>query len=396
MNAFDVIVDDDAGALSKILKRDGLEVLSTRNSKVETVLHRAATYGSLECMKLLLKHHVDALDLNAVNAWNETALHLLASSSDTNAAECCKLLLEYVGGDDDDDDDDKHNYSLLTEEDQWGRTAMSVALDYNQGKDRTQRGYNLQPIDMIAQRISAAPLEIRRAVRASIEKYEVNKVKQKEVIEAEKVARASIIVDRNTLNVEKEKLKKTETVIKTIFSAEEGGGATTDVSNRSNGKSLSSCLEYPLDLNLLKALVAKEGNEINVNGKDYFGLNILHKLAAWNASADAFYIILPYLEESTFSAFDIESGFTPLHHTLMSGNLELAGCLLAHNPALKDVKAQKEGSQSAREILMAQPLNEMVDQFRAIFEDEYYAKEKRENVLCIQPSEAQLSQGGSG
>ena len=45
---------------------------------------------------------------------------------------------------------------------------------------------------------------------------------------------------------------------------------------------------------------------------------------------------------------------------------------------------------------MAQPLNEMVDQFRAIFEDEYYAKEKRENVLCIQPSEAQLSQGGSG
>ena len=50
-------------------------------------------------------------------------------------------------------------------------------------------------------------------------------------------------------------------------------------------------LRVPLDLNLLKALVAKEGNEINVNGKDYFGLNILHKLAAWNASADAIHHI---------------------------------------------------------------------------------------------------------
>ena len=80
----------------------------------------------------------------------------------------------------------------------------------------------------------------------------------------------------------------------------------------------------------------------------------------------------------------------------MSGNLELAGCLLAHNPALKDVKALKEGSQSALEILMAQPLNEIVDQFRTMFEIEYYAKEKRENVFCMQPEEAQLSQGGSG
>ena len=36
------------------------------------------------------------------------------------------------------------------------------------------------------------------------------------MIEAEKVARASIIVDRNTFNVEG-KVKKTETVIKTIL-----------------------------------------------------------------------------------------------------------------------------------------------------------------------------------
>ena len=362
MSAFEVIVDDDFVSLTKILKSEGLEVLSSRNSKGETLLHRAATYGSIECTKLCcLNYHEDAFDLLAVNTWNETALHLLAASGEAKAAECCKVLLECAIGNND--------YSLLTKEDQWGRTPMSVVLDHNEGKD--QKGCDLQPIGVIARYISAAPLEIQRAVRASMDKYEG---KQKEIIEAERQAGASIIVDRDTLKAERGKLQKTDTVVKTIFSGSGGNGSgitskesTTAASMGSSGKPLSSCLEYPVDLDLLKALVAKGGDEINVSGKDSFGLNILHKLAAWNASADAFFIVLPSLDESAFRACDMENDFTPLHHTLMSGNLELAKCLLAHNPDLKHVKSQRAGSQSPMEILMAQPSNVIVDQFRKIF-----------------------------
>ncbi|MES1909016.1 MAG: hypothetical protein MHM6MM_001832 [Cercozoa sp. M6MM] len=86
-----------------------------RSSKLQTPLHEASVAGAVDSVKLLLAQGSSEAMLNARNQWQETPLHLCASTGD---AACVGVLLQ-AGAD--------------TEAcDQWQRTPRQCALDHGE------------------------------------------------------------------------------------------------------------------------------------------------------------------------------------------------------------------------------------------------------------------------
>lgn len=82
------VAPDDLKDICELLLQNKADV-NARTKKGQTALHKAAAYGSIECVKVLLENSADA---SLVDAEGNTALHAAAGSLE-NSWETVALLM---------------------------------------------------------------------------------------------------------------------------------------------------------------------------------------------------------------------------------------------------------------------------------------------------------------
>jgi len=134
-----------------------------------------------------------------------------------------------------------------------------------------------------------------------------------------------VVADRRTSFGNSESIvKKTEVIVKHIFGQQVDvnttcqssltqvsvGRNTSNITDRKR-KSLSSLIEYPPDVNAIKKYL-ESPDDIDVAGRDYFGLSALDKFVSWN-DVTLVELILKYLSNDQIIDNSNRDGNTCLH-----------------------------------------------------------------------------------
>ena len=269
-------LNDDSRLLSVLLAESRVDV-TLRSPKGDTGMHMAALYAALEALKLLLADERTSALLEAQNDFGETPLHLTAGSGDGCAAKAAGLLL--AAG------------APLWAVDKWNRGPRDVSRD---------NAENPLVIVFEAHLASADPA-VRVKVDAVTAAYKAESAAAAthtaDAVAANKASKNAIFGQLGGVS-----LKPTKTKVKGMFrkkkkkkkkkNAGEGGAAgdaempaaAVGVDARTLGdgrRALSKLIDFPGDLAAIKGHLANTA-EIDVAGRDAYGLTALHKFASWN------------------------------------------------------------------------------------------------------------------
>ena len=108
--------------------------------------------------------------------------------------------------------------------------------------------------------------------------------------------------------------------------------------------SLSQLIEYPGDPDQIKALLqtrkATSGRDIDINGKDMYGLTALHKICSWN-KVDLLEILLPHLSSEEINTTSTVEGSSALHFCVEYSALQALRFLLSDTRVDTNVKDKR-------------------------------------------------------
>lgn len=282
--------NDDHRALSKHLADPEFNPATNLTKKGETVLHASALYGALTCMKLILQD--GRVDVNHGNQWGETALHHCAGSGDKNASKGCALLVEHGAS--------------LTAKDKWGRTPVSVAFEHQECRPASFFEKYMNENPDIKEEVTQLQKDYDSTYKNEIDGLMTAVAnRQKKVADIKSQisgSGASEEVPPTGVNpmfrdLGSVQLKKTTTVVKTIFETGKAGGPVDNSSKQKQQEStnrtpLSKVIEHPPDLEAIREQLAD--SDIDPSGVDMFGLSALHKAASWN-NVELIELLEPYL-----------------------------------------------------------------------------------------------------
>ncbi|KAG9402027.1 hypothetical protein AC1031_007723 [Aphanomyces cochlioides] len=297
-------LNDDANLLEILLADDRVDVqLTSKNG--ETGMHMAALYSSLKALALL---HADGrVSINGQNQYGETPLHLCAGSGDKSAHRTADLLLSF-GAD-------------MTITDKWGRGPKDVSHD--NAENPIVETFNTYLADR-----SRCSEEQFEAIQATTAAYRA-KLEEERVAAMQKRNRP-MALGISLGGLKGVQLKKTETVVKTMFKTEEGrvaggeGGAESE--NTDGRKALSKLIDFPGDYDAIKRHL-ENPDGVNPGGADAYGLTALHKFASWNKT-DYLELLLPHLSREELNARCPE-GKTALHYAVEMASVAAIKVLIA-------------------------------------------------------------------
>ena len=308
-------LNDDARLLTILLSDPRVDVqLTSRNG--DTGLHMAALYSSLEALRLLQAD--GRVDLDKRNKYGETALHLCAGSGDKSAAKTAALLLSMGAS--------------LAVGDKWNRGPSDVS------HDNAENSIVATFAEFLIDRTRCSQ-EMADAVETMSAKYKSTGTRSIEPaagpqaemdVQASKANAKSLMSQMlggggggagGLLGLGGVKLKKTSTVLKTMFKTEEGavkapeegGNAKARAAPLDPRRALSKMIDFPGDLDEIRRNIEdKEG--CNPAGCDFYGLTALHKFASWNKT-DYLSLLLPVLSRDDLEA-KCPQGKTALHYAV--------------------------------------------------------------------------------
>ena len=358
-------LNDDANLLGILLKEPRVDVLLTSKSG-DTAFHMSALYAALEAITLL---HADGrVSINSQNKFGETPLHLCAGSGDKGACKTAELLLSFGAS--------------LSITDKWKRGPIDVS--YDNAENPLLKAFR----DYLS---NETRLEERKRVDAITSEYKADREREVEAVNA-----ASDVKSRAAGNLifgnlgggagaigvgggglggllGGVKLKKTNTVLKTMFASGEGktqveGGSSESAaaaaakqqSRASNDgrKALSKMIDFPGDLEEIRRLLGQP-ETINPSAKDSYGLTALQKFSSWNKT-DYLDLLLPYLATA-----DIEmkcpEGKTALHYAVEMASVAAVKRLVA---AHADVDAVDGKGRTVKAILENSPPSAIIDRLK--------------------------------
>ncbi len=160
------------------------------------------------------------------------------------------------------------------------------------------------------------------------------------------------------------KLKKTTTVVKTMFRAGEGsvtdktGSGSSAAVDTDPRKALSKLIDFPGDLEEIKNHIADK-DRINPAGKDAYGLTALHKFASWN-KIDYLDLLLPVLAPADLEATCPE-GKTALHYAVEMASVAAVKALVA---AGVNLEAKDGKGRTVMEILESSPSSGVIERLK--------------------------------
>ncbi|KAF0717658.1 Aste57867_2170 [Aphanomyces stellatus] len=296
-------LNDDANLLAILLADDRVDVLlATRNG--DTGMHMAALYSSLKALALL---HADGrVDLNCQNQYGETPLHLCAGSGDKSASRTADLLLSFG--------------AKLTVTDKWGRGPKDVSHDNAENPIVDTFNAYLADRARCSEEESDAVEATTAAYRAKLEEERVAAMQKKN---------RPMALGISLGGLKGIQLKKTETVVKTMFKADEGrvtGAAVAEV--KDGRQALSKLVDFPGDYEAIK-LHLSTPEKVNPAGADSYGLTALHKFASWNKT-DYLDLLLPHLSPDELNTRDPE-GKTALHYAVEMASVAAIKVLVGAN-----------------------------------------------------------------
>ena len=296
-------LNDDVPLLTILLAESRVDVCKV-SPKGDTGLHMASLYAALEAMNLLRAD--GRIKIDAQNKFGETPLHLCAGSGDKGAGKAAALLLEWG--------------APLTVVDQWNRGPLDVSKDNGENPLHAVITEFLDKEDQAHQK--AAVQAVTDAYRAGVEAQN-----------AENKAAAAARGKANAMSIFGAlggvKLKKTETVEKTMFKKSEGAntGAVAGSAAGDGRKALSKMLDFPGDVEEMKKHLANP-SEVDPGGADAYGLTALHKLASWNKTM-LMELLLPHLLPGQIDA-KCPDGKTALHWAVEMAAAASVKLLLEH------------------------------------------------------------------
>ncbi|ETV99389.1 hypothetical protein H310_08096 [Aphanomyces invadans] len=331
-------LNDDANLLRILLADDRVDVrLVSRNG--DSGFHMAALYSSLKALEVL---HADGrLNVNAQNQYGETPLHLCAGSGDKSAHRTADLLLHF-GAD-------------LTVTDKWGRGPKDVSHD--NAENPIVETFNQYLSDR-----SRCSEEQAEAINKTTSSYRAKLEEERAVAALQAQTRPKMGMMMSLGGLKGVQLKKTETVVKAMFKADEGkvtgnaSGATADADGR---KALSKLIDFPGDLEAITRHVANVEN-VNPGGADSYGLTALHKFASWNKT-DYIELILPALSPSELNA-QCPEGKTALHYAVEMASVAAIKVLVAANID-RDIKDNK--GRTVQDILDGATASGVIERIRS-------------------------------
>ena len=324
-------LNDDVNLLNILLTDGRVDVaLTSRNG--DNAFHMIALYSSLEALKALT---VDGrVNINGQNRYLETPLHLCAGSGDKSAAKTGEMLLNAGAS--------------LTIVDKWKRTPIDVS------KDNSENPLIAVFQSYLEDRTRCSEEVYNEVMRLSAEyKQETNRLNQQQLDDDElklirkKTAALTLFGIKTENNNSSDssnnntsagifggiggiKLRKTDTVLKTMFKANEGNVTSNNpaIRNLDSRTSLSKIIEFPGDLEQIKAHVLNK-DKINPAGADAYGITALHKFASWNKT-DYLDVLLPHLtaEEREMKCPD---GKTAIHYAVEMASVAALKTLVAAN-----------------------------------------------------------------
>ena len=262
-------LNDDANLL-RILLADPRVDVRLMSKHGDTALHMAALYAAQEAIVLLSSD--GRLSLNAQNKYGETPLHLCAGSGDKAAAKTANLLLSLGAS--------------LAVPDKWGRGALDVSHDNAENPIVATLTSYLHDRSRCSEEQSNAVIALTAAYKAETARQnQPQDGADIQVTAARNKVLAQSLFSGGIGGLGGVKLKKTNTVLKTMFKADEGiphSGLMATATVPSDGrKALSKLVDFPGDLEEIKAHL-QHPEAVNPAGKDSFGLTALHKFASWN------------------------------------------------------------------------------------------------------------------
>ncbi|RHY18054.1 hypothetical protein DYB36_014391 [Aphanomyces astaci] len=299
-------LNDDANLLRILLADDRIDVcLVSRNG--DSGFHMAALYSSLKALELL--HGDGRLNINAQNQYGETPLHLCAGSGDKSAHRTADLLLTF-GAD-------------LTVTDKWGRGPKDVSHD--NAENPIVETFNAYLWDR-----TRCSQEHADAIHGTTESYRAKLEEERAAAALQAQSRPKMGMMMSLGGLKGVQLKKTETVVKAMFKADEGkvsGVITGNVSNGDGRTALSKLIDFPGDLDAITRHLA-DVEKVNPGGADAYGLTALHKFASWNKT-DYIDLLLPHLAAPTDLNAQCPEGKTALHYAVEMASVAAIKVLVA-------------------------------------------------------------------
>jgi ankyrin repeat protein len=335
-------LNDDKPLLTALLTDSRVDVaLRTRNQ--ETGLHLSSLYAALEAMTLL---HLDGrLSLSDQNKFGETPLHLCAGSGDKGAAKAAALLLTFGAS--------------LAVTDRWGRGPMDVSMDNAESGLLHTFAAHLEACGNTAE-----VAEVNAVSAAYKVKKEEPEHETEDKVKANRAAAFSVFGQLGGV-----KLKKTKTVVKTMFNDTEGrvvgssGDGLASVRRKpmsgDGRKALSKTIDFPGDVDEITKAIANTA-EIDPAGVDSYGLTALHKFASWN-KLELLNLLLPVLGPGELE-LTCPEGKTALHWAVEMAAVAAIQRLVAVGA---DVEARDGKGRTVTHILDAVPQTAVIDRIRA-------------------------------
>ena len=309
-------LNDDVPLLTMLIKDDRVDT-NLKTPKGDTGVHLASLYASLEALKILFANPRTQSLLNEKNIWGETPLHLCAGSGDKGAGRAAKLLLE--------------NKASLIEIDQWQRSPLDVAHDNGENS-------LVQVFNEFLSNGEEANKSLKAKLQIITENYLKVKNDKPKVSEEKKQEQAKAIF--TGIGGALKGLKKVEISEKTMFSKGEGKTNQTAAATSLNGKkALSKLIDFPGDKDEIAKHV-KNKNDIDLAGKDSYGLTALMKFASWN-KVEFMDMILPHLSKDDVNAQDPD-GKTALHWACEMASVSAVSRLVEHKDVVKTIKDAKQ------------------------------------------------------
>jgi ankyrin repeat protein len=292
---------NELAALRRLLEciPSATALLSLGDHKGDCPIHIAVSQNSLSVIDYLIDKYPHTISL--VNKFRETPLHLAAATGNN---KCASLLVK--------------SGASTTVTDIWDRTPLKVSRD---------NGYaHLFGDELGTETVSPANagIETIRTNRPEIVAEFMQTLSDKKKNQSYKTAPSVVL--RHIFS------DTTETVHTT---AQDTVNAF-QVIQSSAGTSLSKLVEYPGNKAEVEALLRR--SDVQVNGKDMFGLTALHKFAGWD-QPDLLHLLLSR-DDVNMNPTDA-NGWTPLHTCVDMGARRTLTMLVEDRRVVVDVRDKR-------------------------------------------------------
>jgi ankyrin repeat protein len=325
-----IILYDRADLLQTCIERcSPLEIdllLKSTTAKSKSILHLAVTSSSVRVLRFVLGHPLlNIRIMNQQTQWGETALHIATGIGNLDVVQ---ILLD-SGSDE----------GL---KDKWNRTAADIAKE-------TGHDYLFDRTTLSSKLLTTAEEKVSKAdnndnPENGIQRRLISSEFLK-AVQSRKTPESTVLV-KNIFSVQLDTLQHNPQDCPEVSASTTSQQSTIVTTARR--VSISKMVEYPGDPEALQKMTG-DPEHYDINGKDFYGLSAIHKIASWNKS-DLMEILLasPLLDVNVQATGATNKRFSALHFAIEQNSSNTTRLLMQDDRTNLDL--QDELGRTAKQV----------------------------------------------